>query len=283
MPFSRMLKLPMTDFWIDAHSHLADARWGGWGPESSLERVMAKAEKADVVVHLQGGVGPEDWQRQRELHRSYPGILPVFGIHPYFVADRSESECEEALDLLAKNLSGAYALGETGLDFRPHIARGSEARQIAMMEAQLELASAARLPVVLHVVRAFDEALRVVDLFYPKGQRRGLIHAFNGTEAQANAWVERGFMISIGGALLRPDNERLRQAVAAIPLNCLLIESDSPDQRPSGWVKEWNEPDSVKWVAQEIANIQGLTVDVVRARTVENLFRLLDVQVSFLV
>lgn len=268
----------MDNVWADSHSHLADLRWSQWGGEADLDQVMARARTQGIGLFLQGGVDPQDWQRQKELQARFHEILPVFGLHPYFVAANSEADCELALDELAKLLPQAKALGETGLDFRPHISQGSEARQIAMFEAQIELAGSANLPLILHVVRAFEEALRVVDLFLiPSSKIQGMVHSFNGSLAQAEKWIERGFLISVGGSLCKPDNQKLHQAVAHIPFSHLVIETDSPDQRPPDWPRAYNEPSSLLKVAEKVAELRHVTMTEVRDRTRENLLGMLNV------
>ena len=90
-----------------------------------------------------GGVNPSEWLRQIELKREFPeNFGTCFGLHPYFVSDHSVEDCEAALDQLALVLPQAMALGETGLDFRPHIMKDSQILQIEMFESQIELAKA---------------------------------------------------------------------------------------------------------------------------------------------
>lgn len=262
--------------WIDAHSHLADPRW--LNSDVTLERVLDEAASAGIRFFLQGGVDPNDWDRQLALSRRFPAIWPVFGLHPYFVAAHSDDECEGALDRLAKKLPHAHGLGETGLDFRPRYVEGeSEQRQIAMFEAQLEIAGAMKIPVVLHVVRAFEKATQVVDLFFQQRPDCGMVHAFNGTLKEALAWVDRGFLISVGGPVCRPDNQKLHQAVRGLPLESLVLETDSPDQAPPEWSPGLNHPSSLLMVAKKVAEIRGMTSEDLRVKTGQNLARVFPV------
>lgn len=263
-------------FWVDSHSHLADPRWQT--SSEDLARILDEAKSVGVAYFLQGGVDPADWDRQIALSQRFPAIWPVFGLHPYFVAAHSNEECETALDLLGKKLAKAHALGETGLDFRPRSLEGhTESRQIAMFEAQLELASALNMPVVLHVVRAFDKAIQVVDLFLKEKKNRGMIHAFNGSLPEAMAWVERGFLISVGGPVCRPDNQKLHQAVKGIPIENLVLETDSPDQAPPQWSHGLNHPSSLLMVADRVSQIRNMTISDLRVRTGQNLARVFPV------
>lgn len=255
---------------IDAHSHLADARIF-----SRAGDLISEAEKEGISFFMQGGVDPDDWYRQLDLLQAFPKKIGLcFGLHPYFVAAHEESICEKELDLLAQMIHQALALGETGLDFRPHIMKDSKLRQIHIFEQQLELAEIAQKPVVLHLVQAHDEALRVFDMFgLPR--KKGLVHSFNGSWGQAKDFLQRGLLLSVGGPICRPDNQRLRQAVKEIPLESLLIETDSPDQPPPQ-IKE-NHPVTLWLVAKAVAEIKGLTpVEVMKIST-SNFCRLFQI------
>lgn len=281
----------MQDFgrWIDAHSHLADPRWHGDlnGPglaaadlsrmaaaDTNVDDAIAEAVRLGVGFFLQGGVGPEDWVAQEKLKARYPDRIGLcFGLHPYWVVAHDEDLCEIALDGLAHKLASAMALGEAGLDFRPHIMKDSRERQISVFEQQLELATATHLPVVLHLVQAHDEALLMFDLWgVPKAG--GLVHSFNGSWGKAQDFLRRGLHLSVGGPVARPDNEKLRQAVRQMPLEFLLIETDSPDQPPPAYKGRLNPPASLWDVARAVAEIRGMTPDEILDITASNFRRL---------
>jgi TatD DNase family protein len=216
--------------WVDAHGHLADLRWQG-----QQDLVLKSAQNKGIGFFMQGGVGPEDWQRQKALHKKFPQQIGLcFGLHPYWVAEHNDQECDDALDLLAREIPQAMGLGELGLDFRPHIMGDSKERQFQVFEHQLELAHISNKPLVLHLVRAHEESLKFMDIFGLPAQKKGFVHSFNGSAAKAQDFLKRGLSISIGGPVCRPDNTRLHQAVSEIPLEYLLIESDCPDQAPPG-------------------------------------------------
>lgn len=240
--------------WVDAHGHLADERW----LNGNVDEAIAEARQSGVGFFMQGGVGPEDWQRQKKLKARHPQHIGLcFGLHPYWVAAHDEELCEQALDELAPQLVEALGIGEMGLDFRPHIMKDSRERQIGVFEAQLELAHTTQKPMVLHLVQAHEEAVRVMDIWgVPRA--RGLVHSFNGSFAKAEDFLKRGLYLSVGGPVCRPDNTRLRQAVKEIPLEFLLIESDSPDQPPPRYKNQLNPPGSVWEVARAIAELKSL-------------------------
>lgn len=256
-------------FWTDAHGHLADPRWDGQ-QDSIIEEARAKG----IHFFMQGGVDPEDWERQRELKKRHPANIGLcFGLHPYWVADHDDEQCEEALNLLALQLGEALLIGEMGLDFRPHIMKDSRERQIDVFENQLELAEVSQKPMVLHLVQAHEESLKIMDVWgVPK--QKGMVHSFNGSAAKAQDFLNRGLYLSVGGPVCRPDNQKLHQAVKEIPLEFLLIESDSPDQGPPAFKGRLNPPESIWEVARTIGELKSLDPLEILDITTENFRRM---------
>jgi TatD DNase family protein len=255
---------------IDSHSHLSDLRI-----ESEVEAMIARAKSRGIVQFLQGGVSPEDWSRQQDLQSRHPEIRLCFGLHPYWVADHTDEECEQGLDLLAREIGKAEALGELGLDLRPHIMKDSLSRQLHVFEAQLELAKMANKPIVLHLVRAFDEAEKVFQ-GWGVPSRGGMVHSFNGSAKEAEAYLKMGLHLSIGGPVVRPDNTRLHQAVQILPIEKMLIETDSPDQPPPRLKDTFNEPASLWDVAEMIAKIKKMQPEEILDISSRNLEKLLS-------
>lgn len=253
----------------DSHCHLADQRIA-----TKVEDFIARAKAKNIHFFLQGGVGPEDWQRQKELNAKHPEIGLCFGLHPYWASEKTMQECDQGLDLLSREIHHSLAIGELGLDLRPHIVKENFDQQMHCFVAQLELAEMASKPVVLHLVRAFGETKSVFS-HYKMPARGGLVHSFNSGVKEADYFLSLGLHLSIGGPLCRPNNERLRQAVRILPLNQLLIESDSPDQAPPSYGGEQNEPISIIEVAEIIAEIKKVTSQQVLDISTQNLEKLL--------
>lgn len=267
--------------WIDAHSHLGSSQFS-----SSIAEIIAEAEENNIHYFLQGGVDPLDWQQQIILQKIFGKKIGLcFGLHPYYISDHSEIECEMAMDELAQVVYDkdyvVSAIGEMGLDFRPHIVKDAKVRQLNFFSQQLEFAQVVKKPVVLHVVQAHSEALRVIDFYgdchslNPSSNQTGLLHAFNSSWSVAQEYIQRGFFISIGGKLLQPENTRLEQVIKEIPLDRLLIETDSPDQGPAGTeFQSLNRPVSLLLVAQKIANIKKIAIDDLKNQVYENFYTL---------
>lgn len=240
--------------WIDSHCHLADHRL-----DQSRDIMMAEAEQKHIHFFMQGGVGPEDWQRQLKLAATYPNKIGLcFGLHPYWVADHSDHECQEAMDLLAKEVVLARALGEVGLDLRPQIVKDSHDRQFEIFEQSLELSHTVQKPVVLHLVQAHEEALRFFELF-GLSQAGGMVHSFNGSWERAQDFLKLGLFLSVGGPVVRQKNQKLRQAIRECPLEYLLLETDCPDQPPDQNQGHLNPLSSLMAVANAVAELKKMT------------------------
>ncbi len=237
---------------------------------------MREALDKGMIFTLQGGIGPEDWERQLAFQKAYPSQVGLcFGLHPYWVNEHSEGELEEALDLLSQKLAPALAIGETGLDLRPQY-EDSFDRQINAFESQLEFSEITGKPLVLHLVQAFEEALQILD-FWEVASRRGFVHSFNGSWPQAEAYIQRGLSISVGGPLIRDSNKRLKQAVQNIPMEFLLLETDLPDQPGDAWKGGLNSPLSLLAVAEEVARLKKLSLEEVLQITRQNFNTLFQV------
>lgn len=223
---------------LDAHSHL------------TLE-TLQEVEGRGIDGWVLGGIEPAEWQRQLEMAEVFPGkVFPAFGVHPWWVHTATPTEVDQALEKLETELPKAYALGETGLDgFKQRVA--SLALQKKAFEAQVKLAERLKKPLVLHIVQAHAEAQKQL-----VGTYTGIIHSFSGKEADARAYIERGFLISVSGTILRKGYEGLKAAVRALPLENFVIETDS------------EPPFHLYKVAEAVAELKGISkVEVLEVTT----------------
>jgi TatD DNase family protein len=240
----------IADGYIDCHCHLADPRIADRWPD-----FVERAEAKGISHFLMAGIGPEDWQRQGELCKKSRALLPCYGLHPYWIAAHADVECDKALEELQLRLSDSLGLGEIGLDYREKIALpAARPHQLKYFHAQLALAQKEEKAVVLHIVRAHDDAIRALK----KYSVRGMVHAFNSNWKHAKAYLDQGLYLSIGAAVLDPRNEPLREAIVKAPLDRLLIESDSPDQPPPELRGQLHEPSTILLVAECLAGLKKL-------------------------
>lgn len=255
--------------YADAHCHLTDERI-----QDQLDQFILNSTQKNIGIFIQGGIHPLEWNKQLELQSRYPSIKPVFGLHPMWVATQTPEDVEEALKILPTLLSKAVAIGEVGLDFRPQYAAAIDL-QLETLQNQIEISQFTHLPLVWHLVRAFDylkNHMLVSDWFASPG----LIHAFNGSWKQAQFFMNYGQLLSIGGAITFPQNQKLQEAVKNIPLENLVLETDSPDQKNYDDKNEFNMPSQIWQTAEIIAQIKGLSKEkILESSTInlKNLFK----------
>ena len=248
---------------IDSHCHLSDER-----VVDRAEEFIRRAQSAGVGRAMIGGLDPADWGRQRILKLRYPDwVRTSYGLHPWRVESSDPSEVRLALEQLAGSLNEADALGETGLDF--HSRRNPERFELQReaFRTQIRLAQVAHKPLVLHVVRAHAESIREIDHAGFRG--RMLVHSFSGSIEEASEWVKRGAVLSFSGGFLNPGQfERARRVLAWIPLEHLLLETDSPDQ---AWRADGvNEPACIPELYRGVAALRGWELEFLTQKLDEN-------------
>lgn len=247
---------------IDSHSHL-DA------PEFDTDRgqVLARARAAGVTRQIVPAVSAAGWEKLRDLCATEPGLYPAYGLHPMFLAEHRP----EHLPLLREWIERErpVAVGECGLDF---FVEGLDAEQQALyFDGQLRLARDFELPVIVHARRAVDAVIAAIRRF---GPLRGVVHSFPGSADQAKRLYELGFLVGLGGPVTYERANRLRTLAATLPIDCLLLETDAPDQPDSGHRGQRNEPARLTTVRDTIAALRGVEPDVLARATTANAERL---------
>ena len=269
---------PMS-FWIDTHCHL-DAR----ELSADVAEVQARALAGNVCHCVLPAVAPGNFEAVRALaHRfSYSYAL---GLHPLYMPDAQEDDLQtlDAALALAKSDPRLVAVGEIGLDFFvPALTQGAvRERQEFFYRAQLKLARKHGLPVILHVRRSADTLLKHLRDLAPAQGWRGIAHAFNGSQQQAMAFIQLGFKLGFGGAVTFDAALQLRRLATALPLEALVMETDSPDippqwlyttaaQRAQGQAQGRNEPGELPRIAQLVADLRGIPLEALALASTAN-------------
>lgn len=217
----------------------------------SIGGVMERAVGAGVVAMGVKGCREADWLRVVGLMEGYGGIVPSFGLHPWFIADRSAAWAEKLEALLLRYPQAG--VGEVGIDHA--IEDRDDADQEAVFLAQLALARKLERPVSIHCRRAWGRLIELLDGFgeLPRGM---LIHCFGGSAEVATELVKRGAYISFSGSITRPNARKAGAAIRAVPDDRILIETDAPDLLPATAEGELNEPANVRLVLAKAAELR---------------------------
>lgn len=244
--------------WIDTHCHLDAAEF-----DADRDAVATAALAAGVTQIVVPAVERANFGTVTSLCRDYPACHAAYGIHPMYV----ERAREEDLAVLSETLAreNVVAVGEIGLD--RFIEPRDDARQEHYFVAQLEIACAAGLPVLLHVRRAIDQVLMHLRKTRVTG---GIAHAFNGSRQQAEEFIKLGFKLGFGGAMTFPRATRIRELAASLPLESIVLETDAPDIPPEWLDGQRNSPDQLPRIAAVLAQLRGIEMVEVAAATHAN-------------
>src|SRR5207248_2342318 len=256
---------------VDSHAHLEMEHFG-----ADREQVISRAREAGVesIVAIGSGTGPGSLDCGIRLADKYEFIYATIGIHPHEAKLATDGDFEE-LSLLATKPK-VIAWGEIGLDyFYDHSPRDVQ-KQIFVR--QLELARAAKLPVVIHCRpsedsdNAWQDCLSLLEQHWRNNGLGGVLHCFTGKWPHAKRALDFGFMVSFAGNITFPQAQQIREAATQAPLDRMLIETDSPFLAPVPHRGKRNEPAFVKEVARQLGELRGISTEEAGFQTASNFY-----------
>ncbi len=262
---------------IDTHCHLQDAPFA-----ADLDDVIERAHSAGIAALVVCGFDPPSNIAALEMAAAYSSVYPAVGCHPHDAGKMTNA----ALDVLATQAANpaVVAVGEIGLDFYRDLSPHEVQRDA--LEAQLSIAVETRKPVSVHS-RAAEEAIYGHLAAYAGrsplvASKRpvGVMHCFGGTVRQALFFIDIGFLISIPCTITYPNNDAARRIAAEVPLESLVVETDSPYLPPQSIRGKRNEPAHVRAAVEAIAAVRGLAVDAIARITTDNAVRLFGITVE---
>lgn len=257
---------------VDSHAHLEIEQFNG-----DRDAVLQRAREAGVeaIVAIGSGTGPGSLDCGIQLSAQHNFIYATVGIHPHEAKLATDADFHE-LERLAKRPK-VIAWGEIGLDyFYDHSPRAVQ-RQV--FTRQMELARAAKLPIVIHCRpsdnsdNAWQECLELIHTQWAPSGLGGVLHCFTGTWAHAKPALDMGFMISFAGNITFPKAQPIRDAAKEVPLDRMLIETDSPFLAPVPYRGKRNEPAFVKEAARQLGQLRGLPTEEIGLETARNFYR----------
>lgn len=250
----------------DTHCHLADPALLPQLPE-----VLAAARAANVRRFIVPATCRADWAAVLALGAT--NTHSAIGIHPWFAAEAGADDLAALSQLLTQHPQAL--VGEIGLDFLHETpSNKARARQISLFEQQLRLAEQHRRPVIIHNLKA--SAAIVAAVRATRFSQGGIVHAFSGSLEEAQAFIRCGFKIGIGSLLLNPAAKKARQAAAALSLEHIVLETDSPFMLKN----EINTPANVRAIAETAAGLRGISLAALSVQTEINVAQLLAFQTA---
>lgn len=257
---------------IDSHAHLDGERFA-----ADRDEVVARAADCGVahIVAIGNGDGPADVDCGIRLAEKYDFMYATLGIHPH-EARLADQAAFDRMEQLARHPK-VIAWGEIGLDY--HYDHSPRETQQRVFIKQMELAAAARLPIVIHCRpsdhsdNAWEDCLGLInDQWAPKGLG-GILHCFTGNWSQAKRALDMEFMISFAGNVTFLKAQPIRDAVLEVPLDRMLIETDSPYLAPVPHRGKRNEPAFVVETARKLGELRGLSTEEVGEQTSRNFYK----------
>lgn len=248
-------------YFIDSHCHFDFDAFA-----ADRDAVWHQCVDAGVGQIIIPGVSVEQWPSLFALVKAEPRWRAAIGVHPWWVAGLAmEPDALRAMLGERAAARNCVAIGECGLDAA---AAAPMERQLPVFEAQVRAACELNLPLIVHVHKAHNETLRLLQKWRPP--RGGVIHAFSGSEQMALDYWALGFYLGIGGTITYERAAKTRRAVAAVPLESLLLESDAPDMPLSGRQGQRNSPAYLPEIAAALAQLRGQSLEEIARQTRRN-------------
>ena len=235
---------------VDTHAHL-DMMVGN---ERELPRVLEGAKKEGVSEIISVGIDLASSRKAIHFAENFDGVYAAVGIHPND-ANLFSGDALKELEGLSENTK-VKAWGEIGLDFyRDYTPRKV---QYDAFEAQLQAASKRGLPVIIHARDALSECIEIISEFSKRNGIQGVFHCFSGSTREATRVLDLGFYLSFTGVITFPNAKGLRDVAAFVPIDRILIETDSPFLSPVPFRGKPNEPGRVRFVAEAISRLKKM-------------------------
>lgn len=256
---------------FDTHAHYYDSRF--WEEAEGADAILAEVFAGDVDRIVNVGTNVENSRVCLEMASRYEGMYAAVGIHPSDCAELDESAIADFARFLEEHSDFAahkiVAIGEIGLDYywEPY----DKAKQAFFFEEQLKLAEKWNLPVVIHDREAHGDCFETV-LRFPNV--RGVFHSYSGSVEMARELVKRGWYISFSGVASFKNANRVREVVASVPLDRLLIETDCPYLAPHPMRGKLNHSGYLHFTAEAVAAAHGVSPEALAALTHQNAERL---------
>ena len=246
---------------IDTHCHFDFPPFTG--DETSS---LARAANAGVGKIIVPAISAGQFNAVLALAREYPAVYAALGLHPMYIEQHDDAALQALDNALASQPEKVVAVGETGLD--AYRETPDLPKQVAMLQAQFAIAKRWQLPVILHSRRTHDKlAMLLRQASLPK---TGVVHGFSGSFEQAMRFVDLGYYIGVGGTITYPRAAKTRKAIARLPLEALVLETDAPDMPLNGWQGQANRPERVALVFDILCQLRSENPDEIASAIMRN-------------
>nr|WP_309101568.1 TatD family hydrolase [Fredinandcohnia onubensis] len=253
---------------IDTHAHLNAIQY-----QEDLEEVIERAQSEGVEIIVVVGFDRETITRAIELADTYEFIYATVGWHPVDAIDMTDEDLKWIEELCSH--PKVVALGEMGLDY--YWDKSPKEIQKEVFRKQIALAKKVKLPIIIHNREATADIIEILEE-ENASEVGGIMHCFTGSVEVAKQCMDMNFYISFGGPVTFKNAKKPKEVAAEIPLDRLLIETDCPYLTPHPFRGKRNEPSYVKYVAEQIAELKGVTFEEIAQKTSDNAKRFFGIK-----
>ena len=250
---------------FDTHCHIDVQAF-----EQDRKEVLSQCQAKGINEILVPAIERQSWDHLLQVCKQHTGLYPALGLHPVFITQHQAQHLEQLEQYIDRQQP--VAVGEIGLDF--YLKELDKDRQQQVFEAQLAIAQSANLPVVLHVRKAHEQVLGLLKKYKLKG---GFAHAFNGSEQQAQQYIELGFKLGFGGTLTYEGSSKIRRLAKTLPLESMVLETDAPDMVVASHRGGRNSPAYLTDCLDVLAEIRDLSKQEIAKVTTMNAKKVLNI------
>ncbi|HIS87163.1 MAG TPA: TatD family hydrolase [Candidatus Caccenecus avistercoris] len=246
----------------DTHCHIYKEYY------ENIDEILKRALESNINRVINNGCNRESNKEVLALANTYNNMYIALGIHP----ESADTYQKEDLTFIEENLSNpkVIAIGEIGLDY--HYTKENKTLQIKLLESQLKIAETHNLPVIIHSREATEDTINTLKKYHIKG----VIHSFSGSLETAKIYIKMGYLLGINGVITFK-NSKLKEVIKELPLEHLVLETDSPYLTPEPFRGKPNEPARIKEIATFISELKGISLEELARITNENIMRIFDI------
>lgn len=246
----------------DTHCHIYKEYY------ENIDEILKRALESNINRVINNGCNRESNKEVLALANTYNNMYIALGIHP----ESADTYQKEDLTFIEEDLSNpkVIAIGEIGLDY--HYTKENKTLQIKLLESQLKIAETHNLPVIIHSREATEDTINTLKKYHVKG----VIHSFSGSLETAKIYIKMGYLLGINGVITFK-NSKLKEVIKELPLEHLVLETDSPYLTPEPFRGKPNEPARIKEIATFISELKGISLEELARITNENIMRIFDI------
>ena len=251
---------------FETHAHYDDEQF-----DEDRERLIAEFLEKDIDKVMNVGADMQSSRNSVELAGKYPHFYAAVGVHPSEVGDLTEDDMQALKQMTLEN-SKVKAIGEIGLDYHFDDDPPRDVQKKWFIR-QLELAQELGMPIIIHSRDAASDTMEILKDM-DGGRNGGVIHCYSYSREQAREYIKMGFHIGVGGVVTFKNSRRLQEVVEDIPLEKIVLETDSPYMAPVPFRGTRNSALNIPYIAEKIAEIKGVPVQKVYDQTYANALKM---------